>query len=104
VCEKKNSVATACAVARAFPLYSAKTSEKKEERNVNVSFLYVDQNGSKSWPNEDDIKCFNALTQSIRLTAKIVEKPCAEMNTDLFLEVSKKKYFENLAQPKVIKN
>ncbi len=86
-CERRNSIACACAVARAFPLYSAKTGEKSNVRNVTVSFLFTDQLKGTPTPNDEEIECFNAMAQSIRLTARIIDTPCAEMNTDDFLQV-----------------
>jgi len=87
-CEKKNSIACACAVARAYPLYSRKTGETNKPRNVSVTFLFTDEIRNKSGKelsNEDDVKCYNAMAESVRLSAKITDMPCAEMNTDDFL-------------------
>lgn len=35
--------------------------------------------------NDDDVRCFNTMSDSVRLSAKITDMPCAEMNTDDFL-------------------
>ena len=86
-CERRNAVACACAVARAFSLYSAKTGEdKKTTRNVSVSFLFVESQASIN-PTNEETACFNVLAHSVRLTAKIVETPCADMTTNHFLDV-----------------
>ena len=71
VCEKRNSIACACAIARAFPLYSAKTGDKSNVRNVTVSFLYTDQlkNGGIN-PDDDETLAFNSLAKSVRLTGE----------------------------------
>lgn len=88
-CERKYSVGCAAAVARAFPLYSSKTSnnESKNQRNVTVSFIFTDDGCKSPNPSDDEAKCFNAIGESVRLTAKIVDTPCAEMTTDHFLQV-----------------
>jgi probable aminopeptidase NPEPL1 len=88
-CERKNAIACASAVARTFPLYSAKTSKNNttKERDGVVSFIYTDEQSTQLEPSQEEIKCFNVLAKSIRLTAKIVDTPCAEMTTDHFLEV-----------------
>ena len=79
----------ACAVARAFPLYTAKSGEKNAVRNVTVSFLYTDQlkSSGRVFPDQEETNCYNALAKSVRLTARIIDTPCAEMNTDDFLNV-----------------
>ncbi len=89
-CERRNAVACACAVARAFSLYSAKTKDGKlvnteKQRNVSVSFLFVD-NAAQIHPTSEEVTCYNAMARSVRLTAKIVETPCADMTTNHFLD------------------
>ena len=84
-CEKQNSIACSVAVARAFPLYSAKTGETNKSRTVTVTFLFSDELATT--PNDDEVNCFNALAESVRLSAKITDMPCADMNTDDFLSV-----------------
>jgi probable aminopeptidase NPEPL1 len=86
VCERKNGIASAAAVSRCFPLYSSKTGESKSVRNVTVAFAFTDD--SACIPSHDEIVAFNILGESIRLTAKIIDTPCAEMTTDNFLEVN----------------
>ncbi len=94
-CERKNSVALACAVTRAFPTYSRKSTtnaSNTKQRNVYVSFLFVDEQQSGSaYPTDEETNCFNTLAKSIQLTARIIETPCADMTTDHFLEVRFKK-------------
>lgn len=104
-CERKNSVALACAIARVFPLYSSKTSETNAERTVTVAFLFVDQlSTTVSNANDEEIKCFNVLAQSVRLSASIIDKPCAEMNTDHFLEEVRKVGKELGLEPTVVQD
>jgi probable aminopeptidase NPEPL1 len=87
VCERKNAIANCCAIARTYPLFSAKTSQNdaSKTRFVSVSFYFVD--GETTWPTEQELKCYNVFAQSVRLSAKIVDMPCADMNTDSFLNV-----------------
>jgi probable aminopeptidase NPEPL1 len=87
-CERKNGIACACAIARAFPLYSRKTMETNKPRNVTATFLFTDELRNKTGlecSDSDDVACFNAMSESVRLSAKITDMPCAEMNTDDFL-------------------
>ncbi len=84
--ERQNSIANACAIARTFPLYTGKTAENKK-RTVNVAFVFtdsgVDQSSYKL--SDDEINCFKAHSDSVRLAAKITDIPCADMNTDHFV-------------------
>ena len=36
----------------------------------------------------DDTACLDALAYGVRLAAKVVDIPCADMHTDSFLDVS----------------
>jgi len=90
-CERKNSIACACAVGRAYPLYSRKTVDTNKPRNVMVTFLFSDElrnNSGNGLANNDDLECFSAMSESVRLSARITDTPCAEMNTDDFLNVN----------------
>ncbi|XP_060526069.1 probable aminopeptidase NPEPL1 [Cylas formicarius] len=93
VCEQSDVFASACAVARAFPLYSKKTtagSDNSEEHTVTVEFVIVPTNGysppGKTEINEDQLACLEHACKGIRLAARIVDTPCNEMNVDHFLE------------------
>lgn len=83
-CERKHAVAYACAIARSFPLFSAKTIKKSPQRFVSVSFLFTDGEKNET-ANADELKSFNVCSGSTRLSAKIVDMPCADMHTDAFL-------------------
>jgi probable aminopeptidase NPEPL1 len=87
-CEKTNGIACASAVARTFPIYSRKTTKNDPNklRNVQVLFMFTD-NSEISYPSQEEVDCFSTLAKSIRLAAKIVDTPCAEMTTNHFLEV-----------------
>lgn len=86
VCERENLFASGCAVARAFPLYNRKSAKfgstaGNEQVVVNVEFVLV--NGEQV--TEQDIEVLENAAHGIRLTAKIVDAPCNEMNVSGFL-------------------
>lgn len=88
--------ASACAVARAYPLYSKKTSGSSDTdvTVVSVEFVIVGSNngrdsslveGGELTPLE--ITAMDDAVTGIRTAARIVDTPCNEMNVDHFLEV-----------------
>ncbi|KAL5014163.1 hypothetical protein ScPMuIL_008433, partial [Solemya velum] len=83
VCEKSELFASVCAIARALPLYHTKTAATKE-KNVTVEFYVVDAE-SKS-PTAHDIQAFTTVSGGVRMAARIVDTPCADMHTDKFIE------------------
>lgn len=87
VCERKNSIANACAIARTYPLYTTKTDEFKK-RNVHVAFVFTDSDVDQATYklSNDEINCFKSLSDSVRLAAKITDIPCMAMNTNNFLD------------------
>ena len=87
ICERGDVYASACAVARALPLYSAKSQQTQTKRNITVEFVLV---GPDSDPTlaDDDIQCLDTAAHAVRLAAKIVDMPCANMNTNAFVAVS----------------
>jgi len=86
VCEKADLFASACAVARAFPLYTKKSSQKTQSISVNVEFVLIENLNDTLLPlYSDDILCLSDTAHGIRLAAKIVDAPCNEMNVCLFL-------------------
>ncbi|XP_018913998.1 probable aminopeptidase NPEPL1 isoform X2 [Bemisia tabaci] len=95
VCEKSDVFASACAVARAFPLYSRKTSKPSSvdsatqtvPATVTVEFIIVgeSENEGDLSLTSSDLQTLEAAAKGIRLTAKIVDIPCNEMNVDDFL-------------------
>lgn len=92
VCEYKNVFASACAVARAFPLFSRKTKFSSSASNhsitVTIEFIIVNEEGKKAYTlNDSDIECITTAAEGIRLTARIVDTPCNEMHTDAFIQV-----------------
>ncbi|XP_050397039.1 probable aminopeptidase NPEPL1 [Patella vulgata] len=88
VCEREDVYASACAIARSLPLYSAKSTSSPSKRTVTVEVLLVGDD--KGVLSEADLACMTSAAESVRLSAKIVDMPCAEMNTDDFLEEIKK--------------
>ncbi|XP_047480806.1 probable aminopeptidase NPEPL1 [Penaeus chinensis] len=87
VCERSDVFASACGVARAYPLYSRKTAAcSSSDHNVSVEVILV---GSGDSPlNEDDIRILNESVYSVRLAARIVDTPANEMHTDSFIEMA----------------
>ncbi|XP_019869524.2 probable aminopeptidase NPEPL1 [Aethina tumida] len=93
VCERKDVYASACAVARAFPQYSKKTSSANSDESVTVyvEFLIVStnspcENGEISELTEEEVNALENAATGIRLAARIVDTPCNEMNVDHFLD------------------
>ncbi|KAF7284404.1 hypothetical protein GWI33_022190 [Rhynchophorus ferrugineus] len=93
VCEYSDVYASACAVARAFPLYSRKSNVQSSEiakAVISIEFLIVPSNSTSSLDvtvlTEDTLKCLEYATYGIRLAARIVDTPCSEMTVDHFLE------------------
>ena len=72
-------------MARILPLFTAKSTASTTSRTVTVEYLLVD--GIEEPLNADDIACLDALAYGVRLAAKVVDIPCADMHTDSFLDV-----------------
>uniref|UniRef100_A0A182R0W1 Cytosol aminopeptidase domain-containing protein n=1 Tax=Anopheles farauti TaxID=69004 RepID=A0A182R0W1_9DIPT len=89
VCEKQDLLASACAVARAFPLYSRKTVKgvtvDAVPPTVHIEFLLVGGDEANTEITEEDVLVLANVTVGIRLTARIVDAPCNEMNVSGFL-------------------
>ncbi|CAG5116274.1 unnamed protein product [Candidula unifasciata] len=85
VCERENVFASGLAVARALPLYSAKSGSHNIARKVTVEFIVVDEDKRVSLTPED-LECLKVAADGVRLAAKIVDMPCSEMNVDNFLQ------------------
>uniref|UniRef100_A0A4W3J0M9 Aminopeptidase like 1 n=1 Tax=Callorhinchus milii TaxID=7868 RepID=A0A4W3J0M9_CALMI len=86
VCEYSEVFASACAIARAIPLFTRRSSASRrtEKRVVTVEFLLVGH--SNGLLEEATLQCLESAADGIRLAARIVDTPCNEMNTDHFLE------------------
>ncbi|KAL6458582.1 hypothetical protein MHYP_G00338120 [Metynnis hypsauchen] len=86
VCERSDVFASACAIARAFPLFTRRStsSRRTEKKHVTVEFVTV---GQDNGPLElSTLECLSNTADGVRLAARIVDTPCSEMNTDHFLE------------------
>jgi len=94
VCERSEVFASACALVRAFPQYSRKTSsiapdsfspktKEKSSHVVNVEFICTDGRSV----TEEDVPCLNHAARGIQMAARIVDTPCNEMHTDAFLDL-----------------
>ncbi|XP_048385790.1 probable aminopeptidase NPEPL1 isoform X1 [Stegostoma tigrinum] len=85
VCEYMEVFASACAVTRAFPLFTRRTGllESGEKFTVTVEFILVGENTKPL--TESVLTCLLNAAEGIRLAARIVDTPCNEMNTDDFL-------------------
>lgn len=94
--------ASACAVARAYPLFSRKTSSNPSQTSnttVRVEFLLVPsseckEGGERNGNTEENLMlssenllCLESACTGVRLAARIVDAPCSEMNVDHFLQV-----------------
>ncbi|XP_070574824.1 probable aminopeptidase NPEPL1 [Ptychodera flava] len=86
VCERSDVFASACAVARAFSLFTRKSgSSKTAKRTVTVEFLLVGTDRDKQL-TEEEVQGLESTAESIRMAARIVDTPCNEMNTDHFVQ------------------
>ncbi|XP_002031400.2 probable aminopeptidase NPEPL1 isoform X1 [Drosophila sechellia] len=122
VCEREYLFASACAVVRAFPLYSRKTGNllaSSQSKNlgfgdgnansgrnvVNVEFVLINKDGCiENEPlTDDELNCLNETTRAIRMTARIVDMPCNEMNVDHFIQEVEDVGRELCITPKVIR-
>uniref|UniRef100_UPI00398EF5D7 probable aminopeptidase NPEPL1 n=1 Tax=Pristiophorus japonicus TaxID=55135 RepID=UPI00398EF5D7 len=85
VCESAEVFASACALTRAFPLFTRRTGlpEQGEKLTVTVEFILVGENTDPL--TESTLACLSSAAEGIRLAARIVDTPCNEMNTDDFL-------------------
>lgn len=96
MCDKKDVFASACAVARAYPLYSRKSGNNGGDNAectddkivVNVEFVVIENEtiATENILTDTDIECLTNTMDGIRLAAKIVDMPCNEMNVSHFIE------------------
>jgi len=75
-----HALASGCAVARAFPLYSSKTSEKpKAPRDIYVRFVCAEGEVS-------NLEQVEAAADAVRLAGRLVDMPTSELHTDAFVQ------------------
>lgn len=87
MCDKKDLFASACAVARAFPLFSRKSGAEQNTSTVNIEFILIENDSiSSAGLTDSDVACLDATANGIRLSAKIVDAPCNEMNVSNFID------------------
>ena len=84
VCKRSEVLASACAIARSFPIYNEKSGAKTPEK-VEVGFIIVGEDTTLL--NKEDVECLNAICEGVRLAQEIVDTPTNIMHTDGFLEV-----------------
>lgn len=85
LCERSEVFASACAIARAFPLYFHKSSGVHPQVTVTVEFILIGQGGDEPL-SESDLECLSVAAQGVRLAARVVDTPCSEMHVDTFLD------------------
>lgn len=96
--------ASACAVARAFPLYSRKTGAEPTQSTVNIEFILFENDSiSTEGLTESDVACLDATAAGIRLSARIVDAPCNDMNVSHFIEEVKKVAADLGKVPRIIR-
>lgn len=86
--------ASGCAAARAFYDYCRKTKVKEQKKSsvtVTVEFLIVPDNNGDNKVDQDEIATLERIANAIKMTARIVDTPCNDMNVNHFLDVSQTK-------------
>jgi len=91
--------ASGCAAARAFYDFSRKTKmnigklkePKKATVTVTVEFLFVFDNNSDNKVDKEELATLERIANAIKMTARIVDTPCNDMNVNNFLEASQTK-------------
>ncbi|XP_022910756.2 probable aminopeptidase NPEPL1 [Onthophagus taurus] len=91
LCERSDVYASACAVARAFPLYSKKTSAGYADVvTVTVEFIIMPnkemENSEFPELSAEELQVLEEAAFGVRLAARIVDAPCGDMNVDAFLQ------------------
>ncbi|XP_073814221.1 probable aminopeptidase NPEPL1 granny smith protein isoform X1 [Musca autumnalis] len=124
VCERADLFASACAVVRAFSLYSRKTTNNASSPSYNrgndqdvpmknacdnsvvsIEFVIIEKDGSVSETPLDasEICCLEVAAKGVQLAARIVDTPCNEMNVDHFIQEAEKIGSELNIKPLVIR-
>mmetsp|Transcript_23394 Transcript_23394/g.35567 ORF Transcript_23394/g.35567 Transcript_23394/m.35567 type:complete len:551 (-) Transcript_23394:102-1754(-) len=84
---ERNIGAISSSIARAFPLYNAKSDKKDDDVSVSVSFLnknYLPISDKNLW------KGANAVSGGVRLAARLGDMPPAELTTERYAQECKK--------------
>jgi len=93
--QAEHAMSCAIAVARAFPLYQAKSGEQDDDRSVRVALLSA----------SGDVEGLEAVTEgaaSTRMAARLVDTPASELNTSAFVEEARRVAAETGAKIEVI--
>uniref|UniRef100_A0A0B7AAC1 Cytosol aminopeptidase domain-containing protein n=1 Tax=Arion vulgaris TaxID=1028688 RepID=A0A0B7AAC1_9EUPU len=85
VCEHENVFASGLAVARALPLFSAKSGSQNLARKITVEFIVMEEE-KRITLSIEELECLTVAADGVRLAAKIVDMPCSEMNVDNFVQ------------------
>ncbi|KAJ8403300.1 hypothetical protein AAFF_G00355170 [Aldrovandia affinis] len=86
VCEETSVFASACAIARAFPLFSRVSGHDVPDKGYRVTAEFVCMEPNKEPLSTATLMCLTRVAESIRLAARIVDSPCSEMDTEQFLK------------------
>ncbi|XP_025200402.1 probable aminopeptidase NPEPL1 [Melanaphis sacchari] len=94
VCERKDMFASGCAAARAFYDYCRKTKiyvgklkeQKKATVTVTVEFLILPDSNGETKVEKEEIATLERIANAIKMTARIVDTPCNDMNVNHFLD------------------
>ncbi|XP_005103521.1 probable aminopeptidase NPEPL1 [Aplysia californica] len=101
VCERENVYASGLAVARALPLFTAKSGSHSLSRKVTVEFLVLDEE-RRIFLTDEELECMSVAATSLRLAASIVDTPCSDMSVDNFLQEIREVGKELGITPKII--
>lgn len=81
VCPYADTLASASAVARSYPLFSMKSPKAQKKVEVRVEFIIVDSDNMQL-----DYDLLQSVADGVRMTACIVDKPCNMMGVSHFLQ------------------
>jgi len=96
--------ASGCAAARAFYDYCRKTKiyvgklkeQKKSTVTVTVEFLIIPDSNGDNKVEKEEIATLERIANAIKMTARIVDTPCNDMNVNHFLDASQTKWLNTL--------
>ncbi|XP_050443603.1 probable aminopeptidase NPEPL1 [Adelges cooleyi] len=94
VCERRDMFASGCAAARAFYDYCRKTKvvngklkeQKKSTVTVTVEFVIVSDDIGNSTIDKEEMATLERIANAIKMTTRIVDTPCNDMNVSHFLD------------------
>ncbi|XP_018011329.1 probable aminopeptidase NPEPL1 [Hyalella azteca] len=86
VCERRDVYASVCAVARAYSLYSRKSSVVNSDRKQTITIEVILAGSDTEELSAQDLVVLDAAIFGIRLAACIVDTPAQEMTTTAFIE------------------